>query len=404
MNKITANHLEYFLKNIKAVKLSFDLIIPLLEKQRKQEVLKIDKLLETKARKKRGGGYIIKEEGMREFIKILDNVEIAHSARTILPESSLSLLVSQFDTLVSAFIRDILTSTPGILESSEKTLKYSELLKNKSIKSVKSLLIEKEVDSIIRDNHNYHFQWIESKIGVNNIIDDHNLFLKFIEITERRNIVIHNNSIVNDYYLNNCKKLKLPIELKLNDKVKVTPQYILDAYYCFFKVGIRLTYQIYKKLYPQKLDALDEEISNICYKLIVNKELELASSILDFIIKQKISPRALIICTINKALILKMERKEVEVKKIISSQDWSNLQDEFKLAKAVIVDDKDNALLLMKKIGKNSDLFRKSDYREFPLFYKISKSKKFREMFKVIFKEDYCIKEQSIPKNYKKPK
>lgn len=69
--------------------------------------------------------------------------------------------------------------------------------------------------------------------------------------------------------------------------------------------------------------------------------------------------------------------------------DWSAMSDKFKLAKAVLVDDFDNAYKIMRKIGKDEEEMEQFGYQEWPLFQEIREEDQFKEVYKEIYGVEY---------------
>lgn len=89
---------------------------------------------------------------------------------------------------------------------------------------------------------------------------------------------------------------------------------------------------------------------------------------------------------VNRAQAYKWDGLSDTALQIIAAEDWSATAPMFQLAEAILRDETDRAIQLMKSIGANGDP-RKSDYRTWPLFREIRKTKEFREAFETIFGE-----------------
>jgi hypothetical protein len=90
-----------------------------------------------------------------------------------------------------------------------------------------------------------------------------------------------------------------------------------------------------------------------------------------------------------------MECDEQGARNIITSEDWSDASDEFKLAEAVLLNDFDKAATIMKKIGPDG-YPSKSYYRDWPLFKEFRQSEEFLKTFEEIFGEPYNQFEKEV--------
>ena len=90
-------------------------------------------------------------------------------------------------------------------------LHFSELSNFDSIESARSHLIWKEIDSLLRKSHFEHLKWIESKVELDKITTQNQWLNKFLELTERRNLFVHTDGVVNKHYLKNCSEYKIDV-------------------------------------------------------------------------------------------------------------------------------------------------------------------------------------------------
>ena len=78
--------------------------------------------------------------------------------------------------------------------------------------------------------------------------------------------------------------------------------------------------------------------------------------------------------------------------------DWSSKKDELKLGVAILKDEIDEVVSLMDKISNKSNLISKRNYLDDPIYSLLKSSKRFKDKFKEIFKEEY------LPNNYQEVK
>lgn len=75
------------------------------------------------------------------------------------------------------------------------------------------------------------------------------VWAKFIEITERRNLFVHCDGIVSKQYLEVCNKHGFDFSkpLSVGEKLDVVPDYFESAYECLFEVGVKLGHVLWRK-------------------------------------------------------------------------------------------------------------------------------------------------------------
>jgi len=141
------------------------------------------------------------------------------------------------------------------------------------------------------------------------------------------------------------------------------------------------------------LEKADICLNNIAYDLLLDERYDLAKIILKFAnqtIKKYSSEEMRRIFLINEALAYKFSSDKKKLIEIIEGEDWSATGDRFKLAIAIIKDNIQEAIKIMKKIGENGEV-KKIDYKDWPLFKDIKGTKEFQETYEKIFGEPYIV-------------
>src|SRR5690606_16202826 len=138
-----------------------------------------------------------------------------HSAifSDLLPKMALVSLVSLFDAYLSRLIKNMFLVKPELLNSSDKSLKFSDLVEFDSLEDARSSVIGMEIESILRESHTDQFKWLEEKIKIP--LRDLDSWKVFIEITERRNLFVHADGLVNKQYLAICKNNGIKLDENL---------------------------------------------------------------------------------------------------------------------------------------------------------------------------------------------
>jgi hypothetical protein len=395
------NTTSSFIEHIESLKVTFPLVTDTILSNHRIALDNLEKLSDS-IRVKNKGTY--KPNATPEQIKQHatlqkenKNFEIAAS---ILKKSFIVSLISQFDIHISRLIRIMFYVKPETLNSSEKILKFSELIEFETIEAAKEHLIEKEIETVLRESHSKQFEWLEKKLGVKTL-RDLSAWSTFIEITERRNLFVHCDGIVSSQYINICKtnKVNLNDKNKVGDKLDVDEKYFEDAYKCIFEIGVKLAQTMWRKLKSNELEQANINLHSVCIYLIRNEEYDLAHRILDFtdedIIKKSFSEKHKLMFLINKAQTFKWSGEDEKAIKKLNSIDWSACNNEFKLVKAVLLDNFDEAAKLMLRVGRDTDIFSKENYKESPAFREFRKSPLFLETYEKIFGEPFLLEETS---------
>lgn len=319
-----------------------------------------------------------------------DNSELAYQ---IIPRNFVVSLVSLFDAYVGQLIRAIYLIQPEKLNGSDKLLTFSKLLELTTIEEAREYLIEKEVESVLRESHAKQFKWLEEKLDVKLTVDLP-AWKDFIEVTERRNLFVHCNGVVSSQYLTVCKQHKVNLDdtIKVGAALEVNEEYFLKAYRCVFDIGVKLSQVLWRKLAPNDTDKADSSIISIIYDLINRGDYQLAIDLSDLathkVFKHHNNDNKLI-CIINKAQAHKWKGDSQTCYDIIKAIDWSACSDKFKLVSAALTENHDEVFKMMKRIGKDHEEISKECYRDWPIFQEVRKHNDFPTNYEAVFGEKF---------------
>jgi hypothetical protein len=320
-------------------------------------------------------------------------VENSKMAHDLIPRGIFVSLISEYDSYLGYLIRAILYLKPEILCGSEKSLLFSKLLELNSIDDAREYLIEKEVESILRENHAQHFAWFEKKLSVP-LTKDLKCWSKFIEITERRNLFVHNDGIVSNHYISVCTahNVNLPPNIKAGDQLTVEPEYFDEAYRCLFEMGIKLAQVIWRKLIKAESKIADFLFIKLVFDQIIREDYQLAIELAEFSTHKVIqheNEEIRLTCIINKAQAYKWNGDIEKCKQIIGEIDWSACENKFKLVSTVLLEDYDMAYAIMRKMGSSHEDVGKAEYKDWPIFKEFRKHEHFKPTYLEIFGEEF---------------
>lgn len=395
------DNLYRLLSHLDSIKDTLPMTILLLQPYRKKASAKFEEFMEknaTEIEDEQGNKTIsLGFDQASVFDQLSKNAETSNLATLIIPESLFVSLFSQYDAFLNQLLRILFKIRPEYINNSERELTFSQLVEFNSIEAARDYIVEKEVESILRKSHSDHFDYLESKLGIT-LKKDLPIWQTFIEITERRNLLVHCDGKVSNQYLKNCKEHKCNVDgVELNKKLRVSIDYFNKAYECLYELATKLTHTIWRKLIKNDLEEADEQLNEICYDLLTSKQYTLADILLDFGHKQTkhFNDSARNFFIVNKALSQYLQGHVKNAQEIINSKDWSASSDNFKLAHLILNEDFENAYKLMNKIGKNGDV-EDEHYKTWPLFYKLRNEDLFKTTYKEIFNCEYTVLE--IPK------
>lgn len=339
----------------------------------------------------------LKIEDSTVFEELQRNKKISALAFHVIPESLFVALISQFDAFIGKLIKIIFEIHPEKLNSSEKNIAFNQLSNFASISDVKDFIIEKEVESILRESHTYHFEWLEKKLQIP-LRKNLPIWKRYIEITERRNLFVHNHGHVSNQYINVCKlnEVQLDKKTKIGNKLTVDIPYFQSAYECLYEIAVKLTHVVWRKLITNDLEASDDSLNNICLDLIQNEQYVLADIILEFsceTLKKHHNELSFNVFIINCALSKYLQGNKSGSNVIIDKIDWSAKSHNFQLAVEVLKENYEEAYHLMQIVAKAGEIPRHA-FQTWPLFKVIRNEHDFKLTYKEIYNEDFNVIER----------
>lgn len=327
-----------------------------------------------------------------EFNRAASRLDKKHqravTASNLLLDKILISYVSEYDAFLGRLIKKILELKPELLNSGEKNVSFAMLKQLGSVEAAFQHIIEKEVESVLRNSHADHFKWLEKLCNVT-LTKNLESWGKFIELTERRNLFVHCDGVVSTQYLTNCQthQCQVTSEISVGTRLNADKNYLNSSFECLYEIAVKLTQVIWRKLFPTECDQADDSLINVSYSLIHEEKYKVAQELLDFgvdTIKNHASDSNKRILIINRAQAYYHDKNKEKSNKIINSVDWSSCADQFQLCVAVLKEDYDKATLIMKRMGKDGSI-QEADYLDWPVFREFRKDQKFSDTFHSVF-------------------
>lgn len=401
-NKIH-NILTTYIKKLDSLQYSLPVVMSSMGAELENEVTKFEKYIAEKAVKveededTESKKYTVPVEYAKEFERQKLRIEHMSLAFDLLPKNFLVSFVSQYDSFLGDLIKELLLSKPEFFNNSDRELKFKDLLEFATIEDARNYILEKEVETLLRKSHNEQFEWMTNRFNMP-LTKNLSIWKNFIEITERRNLFVHNNGTVSNQYIKVCLEHKASVEnIKVGDLLDVNQNYLTDSYMVFYEIGFKLAHVLWRKILPNDLEAADNSLIDATYELLAHKKYKLAQILLDFTSEtlkkynSDVNRRVLII---NRAIAYKFSGNKEKCISILGQDDWSATGLNFQLAVAVLNDKDEDVYKLMKKIGKESSEMPAHIYSEWPLFEEYREKDEFQRIYKDIFEKDFEIIER----------
>lgn len=331
--------------------------------------------------------YKVPIESGKEFERLQNELYQSINAYAFVPNNTVVAMVSLYDSYLADLIECAYITRPEMLNNSDRTFSFSDIIQFDNLDKLKQHVIEKDVESIIRESHKKQFELLSKKFNVR-LAENLPSFNDFIEITERRNLFVHTNGKVSSQYLKTCKERPFDHKdenVQIGEKLSATPMYVKHCYEILFEIGIKLGQVIWRKI-ENDLEKSDDLLIDIGYDLIKRGKYSLACIILDFAcepyVKHYNKVCEYVLC-VNRALAYYLNGDQKKCNEIINSIDWSATELKYRLAHKVLLEQYEEAIAYMKSIGKTDEM--RVAYAEWPLFNDFRKTEQFKDTYKEIY-------------------
>jgi hypothetical protein len=325
-----------------------------------------------------------------ETRKLLMRFRETRAGYDTIPSATLLSLVATFDSYFSEIVRLFLAIHPERYTGSEQTMSLKEIFSMNSIEDVIDHVIDHEINDLMRGSHAEQVQFIESHLGVK-IIDHYERWPDFVEIFERRNLVAHENLVVNRTYVERCLEAKCK-GVNLGDigaTLTLSRKYLHNSVDILSEFGILLIFALWRKHIAGGDESAFKEINDVCYDLIEVKRPRLANRLLDFALhKQKRGCSDLILrmMIVNLANSCKKMSDDDRCQKVLASTDWSASKDNFQICIASLRGDIDTVVALMPSAAA-SNAISAAEFREWPVLDWVRDDPKVNEAFEKVYGE-----------------
>jgi hypothetical protein len=410
-------NLDQFLEELSALNDTLPTQLTLLSFRHKNLIEKLEKISTTTEEKDEEGKefirYKLSSDHADEFSKIHKHLSRTDIANKILPRNYIVSIISQYDAFLGNLVKTLYEINPNIIRSSEKELNVEDLFNYESIDELKEHIVDKEVDTLLREEHYEQFKILEKRISSVTgkdftLTTNLPILPKFIELTQRRNLFVHTNGQTTRQYFESKRKWKFNSECngELNQELKADSKYCDEAFKILYEISVKLTHVLWRKFVPQEREHADAHLNQVIFDLLDDNKYDLVIIIANFatdVIKTFSSEQLRKFIIINKAIALKLLGKEKECKNVIKKEDWS-IGNEFKLAKLVLEENYDEAGKLMIKIGTNDELVNQKAYNKWPLFKLFRKTEQFKTSYLELYNEEFTLEELQSKKDIEKDK
>lgn len=351
-------------------------------KESKEQLLDIIKKIEqvvdvSKLKNSNAFSYCAMYKELKDEYQKLESLE---GQQEILYNGSLMLLITYYENLVAQLFKTDFVKHPERINLDSKGVPYKILAELNDIEMIKEHLVEEEVVSMMYKSYDDWMLYFCNKLKLN-IPYDRKKRNDIKEIIARRNLLVHNNGIVNSIYLNITGRK----DVIKGDYIKVSKEYLNNAIDIIETAGMALLIEMWLKEHGKNEDEI-RKIDAILYgECLENGKWEMGSQLYEICSNYKhLSDADAIMFKINMWQCYKWMNKYESVKADVDALDISATMPRYKLAVLALMD---NEIEFWEQFDKQNDI-DECELMEWPVFSGIREGK--------IFKAHYPENHQEI--------
>lgn len=309
------------------------------------------------------------------------------SKADLLYRSALITLISYFEVFIAEILHLYYNIKPQALSGDDKILSYNELVKFDTIEEAIDRIASEKIEGFLRGSLEdwKNFFQKQLKINLSELISN---WEDFVEIYQRRHLLVHNDRRINNQYLNKVEKKwfdKQEKSYNVGDILEITDDYLFNAIKLFLVVGIKLIDLCWDKLLPDEKDMRDTNLVSLIYELLFRKEWETAEMFCCHALNRDCySPSIKQIYIMNRWLCLKRMSKWNIIKNEVDKFDHNASNPTYSLCVYSLVEDKNNFYKTL-PIAVQCGL-KRQDLVEWPVFYEMRQTEEFKQMIDSLFK------------------
>lgn len=408
------DNLDRFIESINCIKETYEFSEVTLRAHLNETTGKYNNFVKSYERKDVDGYTVIEvpDARYREFERLHKKKARAERAFDLVPPSYFVSLVSAYDSFFGGLIRCLYSISPEKLQEEDMHFCYRDLQQFDNITDVKKRIIDKRVETELRDSHVAQIDWLAKALKIDSLTSTFIGWSDFVEVTERRNLFVHANGTVSAQYIDNCKKHKaLDASILEGNQLKVDKTYFDKAFKILYKTAIMLTQTLLRKKYcknddPDCISHINKVLIGNVFELISDKHYDVAIDVSQMVLsnpKFKFNAFDKMYIVLNYAQAYKWSGNPVKCKEILDQEDWTAYTNELLIPKFTLEENYPEVYKRMRELGKNNQRITISSYREWPIFQLLRGQKEFETVFAEIFGEDFdSVKTVELEKAFEK--
>ena len=300
----------------------------------------------------------------------------------LLRRSCLVSLASFFELLESDLIQAFYFRFPNALgKPEERMISLSAIRDFSNLELIESYFVQKEASSVLQEGINKQISYFKDRLSIDiKTISEYREILT--EFSQRRNLLVHNDGVVNDHYLNKVsgkyvKEKGIVKGLPLN----VSDTYLKESIDTIYFVGFTLFQLCWRKFSIEEQQQADNLFIETMVDLLNQKRYELVKKLTTVSQTIKVSKSAREIISINHAIALRDTNEKQKARQFIKDLDYSQSPLRMKIAVFAIKEEYEAVYELLRLATQEDEI--KNISPDWPLFKPIRYEQKFKNIFEI---------------------
>lgn len=303
----------------------------------------------------------------------------------LIRRGALIILVSFFESLLSDLIQNYYKLYPNAMPSEDRNISLADLRTFGSIEKAEEYLILRETENVFRKGLEDQLEYFNKRMKINiSCIDKYKDDL--VEISQRRNIFVHNNGTINHIYMSKVSdKLSKKYKAKEGENISISSDYLNRTINIMYFSGIVINYICWRKWKKEDSNLANELLMTYLYEALVEKNHNLVIMLSDFAINIPIESeqnRRMVI--INHSIALKELGLSEEMHNLLNQYDWSSCSLVFHLALYLLKDDSENFYNILPRCIASKEVTIEN-MTSWPLFRSMRKNTEFINIISGLF-------------------
>ena len=286
----------------------------------------------------------------------------------ILRESMIMMLLIKYEGAISNIFHLLIAQYPQAYLS-DRSVTYSEIISSDSdIEALRERMITKEVEEFMRMPISDWYKMLENKHNAKFFFENDD-YDSFKEIYYRRNLIVHNQGIVNETYKNNVDN-----DIRMGIRLNVDSQYIKNAFMITRKILIGTFWGLRK---ISDSDSFHSFIFEYGYNCMKKGEWNIAEYVFSLLIKEEGKSNAdRMVEQVNLWIAVKNGKGLDTIRSTIEELDVTAMNGQFVVAKYALLNEYD-------KVSKYLEMSIEKDIPawcvgEWPLFLQYRETEQYR--------------------------